>query len=414
MSDNVPQTPRPAADLLTGLAKPAKRGRDDASDDAGDASPAKKLGEITASNDTLPPTLPAAAANDAFIVTTLDGVSTSPTTTTTTTTTATAADTAAATAATTAATTTTATASVATTAAAATITTATASVATSVATTVDGVLTTTATAAGAVSTTTTATNTTTDSVPTANTVPNIHSLTMAQHPDVDLRRIEGIVRFVSKPDHTKKPKPYRESRNMMVLVTVRADNGEKFEAWIQLPVPHLLHDEIFHRGLNKLPGDLAEFAKLGSLLHGKDLVSYLDEVRSAMTDLDQVISNDCHNLAAIIIIFLCFSKHITFGLLLELFKQDAYWADFNDEFVPDGQYMYSATMLATILAVAMVTVDPGMLAQAVTDAEDCGDFKPPKQPEMVLHQLACGFRTPVMRVKCMIAGMVFKGNRGPR
>jgi len=254
-----------------------------------------------------------------------------------------------------------------------------------------------ATTADAAATTTTTTTTTTDPAATTDpattgtnladrprlVLPNLNPATKEVCPDVNLgdMTMTGFttVRKLDRKAFTK---------DTTVLVGSVVINGTQTIVFVELPNMYV-DDERFEAGNNKLGPALKLWIGYAAALHGLSRAVFLDRVRRAVRSTNPRIEPYFGNLASMIIVFACFGN-LSFKLAWSVFEADTYFVPFNDEFVPEGQYLQNAAALATAIGVALVTSDAGLLARVVRDATEEGEFQPANLPMMTLHNMALG------------------------
>ena len=178
------------------------------------------------------------------------------------------------------------------------------------------------------------------------------------------------------------------TKDTTVLVGSVVINGTQTIVFVELPNMYV-DDERFEAGNNKLGPALKLWIGYAAALHGLSRAVFLDRVRRAVRSTNPRIEPYFGNLASMIIVFACFGN-LSFKLAWSVFEADTYFVPFNDEFVPEGQYLHSAVALATAIGVALVTSDAGLLARVVRDATEEGEFQPANLPMMTLHNMALG------------------------
>ena len=178
------------------------------------------------------------------------------------------------------------------------------------------------------------------------------------------------------------------TKDTTVLVGSVVINGTQTIVFVELPNMYV-DDERFEAGNNKLGPALKLWIGYAAALHGLSRAVFLDRVRRAVRSTNPRIEPYFGNLASMIIVFACFGN-LSFKLAWSVFEADTYFVPFNDEFVPEGQYLQNAAALATAIGVALVTSDAGLLARVVRDATEEGEFQPANLPMMTLHNMALG------------------------
>jgi hypothetical protein len=214
-------------------------------------------------------------------------------------------------------------------------------------------------------------------------LPNLNPATKEVCPDVNLgdMTMTGFttVRKLDRKAFTK---------DTTVLVGSVVINGTQTIVFVELPNMYV-DDERFEAGNNKLGPALKLWIGYAAALHGLSRAVFLDRVRRAVRSTNPRIEPYFGNLASMIIVFACFGN-LSFKLAWSVFEADTYFVPFNDEFVPEGQYLQNAAALATAIGVALVTSDAGLLARVVRDATEEGEFQPANLPMMTLHNMALG------------------------